>query len=72
MRASPIVFRELLMAARKAATFRSRFWIPLGGVMISAMMVFSMEGRGVGASGQGGALFNSLSLLGFAYVLTGY
>ena len=69
MRASPIVFRELLMAARKAATFRSRFWIPLGGVMISAMMVFSMEGRGVGASGQGGALFSSLSLLGFAYVL---
>jgi hypothetical protein len=65
----PIVFRELLVAARKAATYRNRFWAPLVGVGICVAVVASMQGQGVVGSAQGPSLFYALSVLGLSYAL---
>lgn len=69
MRFLPIVFRELLVAARKAATYRNRFWAPLAGLGICIAVVASMQGRGVIGSAQGSTLFYALSILGLSYSL---
>ena len=65
----PIVIRELLVAARKASTYRNRFWTPMAGLLITAVLVFVMGGRAVSGATQGPVLFTSLAVLGLAYSL---
>lgn len=65
----PIVMRELLVAARRAVTYRNRFWVPFVGLGISTGILFVMEGRGVAASAQGAAMFFGLASLGMVYAL---
>ncbi|MDA7657994.1 ABC transporter permease, partial [Verrucomicrobia bacterium] len=65
----PIVIRELLVAARKAATYRNRFWAPLVGLGICVAVISSMQGQGVVGSAQGPWLFYALSVLGLSYSL---
>ena len=69
MRFLPIVVRELLVAARKAVTYRNRFWAPLVGLIILAGLVAGMEGQGALGSTQGRSLFSALSILGLIYSL---
>ena len=65
----PIVIRELLVAARSASTYRTRFWTPVAGLVITSVVVFAMGGRAVPGATQGPVLFTSLAVLGLAYSL---
>ena len=65
----PIVIRELLVAARKIGTYRSRFLSSMAGLIVSLLVVLAMEGRGVSSESQGQSLFSALSILGMVYAL---
>jgi ABC-type transport system involved in multi-copper enzyme maturation permease subunit len=64
----PIVQRELRAAARRKATYRTRWWtavLALGGIL-AAFMLFGLTG---GLSGLGGQLFTVLSAYAFGLAL---
>ncbi len=70
MKFLPIVIRELLVASRRVATYRNRFWVPLLGILISFVVVTAVESRGLGgAVQQGRTLFSALAILGLIHAL---
>jgi ABC-type transport system involved in multi-copper enzyme maturation permease subunit len=65
----PIVDRELRVAARRAATYRTRLWAALAAILLAAWKCLGFSWQGLAAASQGQALFNTLSGLAFVYCL---
>lgn len=65
----PIVDRELRVAARRAATYRTRLWAALAAILLTAWKCLDFAWRGATATSQGHSLFYTLSGLAFVYCL---
>jgi ABC-type transport system involved in multi-copper enzyme maturation permease subunit len=65
----PIVDRELRVAGRRAATFRTRLWAALGAMLLVAWLCLGLSTGGASPSSQGQSLFYTLSGLAFLFCL---
>jgi ABC-type Na+ efflux pump permease subunit len=65
----PIVGRELRVAARRRATYRTRLWAALAAILLASWKCFDFEWQGQSTASQGRSLFFTLAWLAFAYCL---
>lgn len=65
----PIAEREMIVAARRPATYRGRMMAACTGLVITAWKAFSFSWQGMGPGSQGRSLFLMLSWVSFLYCL---
>ena len=65
----PIVGRELRVAARRSATYRTRVWAGVAAIVLAAWKCFGFAWQGMSTAMQGQSLFYTLSGLAFLYSL---
>jgi hypothetical protein len=65
----PVVDRELRVAARRPATYRTRLWAALAAMGVVAAKRFAEAWLGASAASQGRSLFFGLASLAFVYCL---
>src|SRR5262245_12909376 len=65
----PIVERELRVAARRRATFRTRVWAAMAAIAVAGWKCLDFRFQGASSASQGASLFYTLSGLAFAYCL---
>ncbi|MBI3415209.1 MAG: ABC transporter permease subunit [Verrucomicrobia bacterium] len=67
----PIVERELRVAARRTTTYRTRFWMVVAAVVVCVWQLLNLASGAAPArvGSEGPQLFNTLSVLAFAYCL---
>lgn len=65
----PIVDRELRVAARRRATYRTRWVAALAAMLLAGWKSFSLSWQGGSSASQGESLFYTLSGLAFVYCL---
>ena len=65
----PIVERELRVAARRPATYRTRFWMVVAAVVVCVWQLLNVAAGAVPPRMEGPQLFNTLSVLAFVYLI---